>query len=293
MPLVLQGTDHLADDVEASFQCLAVAMTVTASECASHSILEIGGFEGDEVLQAAAVYLVGSIAQCIHADLKIREALFDERTMQRDLTRDVIDVIGAQDADEQFKSMVRDPWLWEGICHLFVHLAQPNTHFHPSGAVLAKTLLKFDVHDHGLDVIGIYAADRLGISAGECKAYLSDPSRGITDASNKLGEIDSSLRDIEVRAAVNQLQSALTAERRAEIAGAFWRTERSYFPFVCCDQEHAAEWNRRRPILESLAAPVSKKILVPLSMTGARAQLDRLCDFMRNYVSPAGDPEDV
>lgn len=81
---------------------------------------------------------------------------------------------------------------------MLIHLSRFDSEFHLSGRVLAKTSIKHDVHDHGLDIIAIYEAGKLGISAGECKAYFDNPSRGITDASNKLGEVNANRRDIEI-----------------------------------------------------------------------------------------------
>lgn len=168
---------------------------------------------------------------------------------------------------------------------MLIHLARFNSDFHPSGRVLVKTSIKYDVHDHGLDVIAIYEANNLGISAGECKAYFEDPSRGITDASNKLSEVDANVRDIEIRSAVSQLRSALDNDAKGKLAGAFWRDERSYIPFVCCDSEHECSWTRNRKSLQRLAIPVSRKILIPLPLPEARQKFDTICDMMRAYVA--------
>ncbi len=200
--------------------------------------------------------------------------------------------MGDADADEDFKTMRRDPWMWEAMSHLLIHLAQTNSAYHPSGTVLAKTQVKFDVLDHGLDMVAIYLGAGVGISAGECKAYLDNPARAITDASNRLSEIDDSLRDTELRAAVNQLRNSLTDDQQGMIGGAFWREERCYFPFVCCDLANAVEWTRSRMNLRKLKLPVEKKLLVPVPMDGARAVFDQICELMRVYVSK-GEIDDV
>jgi hypothetical protein len=280
---VYKGPDYLAGDMEIALNVLASSLNVSATECESHTHLEIGGFGLPDTLTATAVYLVGSIAQCIQADLRIRDALFDDATRNVELLSDIEQVVGDDLSEDQFKTMSRDPWIWEAISHLFVHLAQTTTGLHPSGTVLAKTQVKYDVNDHGLDLIAIYDAGELGITAGESKAYLNDPTRAITDAANRLREVDESLRDSDIRATVNQLRPALDAAQSAKLGGAFWRNERTYYPFVCCDEEVAVDWVRNRKVLRDLNIPVSRKMLVPFSIPNARDVFDTLSSVMRAY----------
>jgi hypothetical protein len=171
------------------------------------------------------------------------------------------------------------------ISHMLIHLSRFDRAFHPVGHVLAKTSIKYDVHDHGLDVIAIYDSGVLGITAGECKAYFDNPNRAILDAANKLREVDSNIRDIEIRSAISQLRSALDDGVKHRIAGSFWRNERSYLPFVCCDEECAHNWNKNKKSLRRLDIPVSHKILIPLSLLEARMKFDRICEIMRIYAT--------
>jgi hypothetical protein len=279
------GPHRLSDDVAAALRILSDRLSVQKSECETHSVIVVQEFDNGEILEATAIYLVSAISQNIEANLQIREALFNEAKISRELENDVISVVGKHDVDDEFKKMIRDPWMWEGISHMFMHLSRSNSDFHPMGRLLAKTSIKHDVHDHGLDVIAIYESRDLGLSAGECKAYLDNPSRGITDASNRLGEIDANKRDIEIRSAVNQLRSALTKDAKGKLAGTFWRDERSYLPFVCCDEQYAGDWYRNRRSLGQLDVPVSRKILFPLSLSEARQKFDRICEMMRAYVA--------
>ena len=279
------GPSDLVADINTALQTLSGCLSIVRNECATHSVIVVQGFDDDEVLEATAVYLVSAISQNIQANLQIREALFDEKNISRELRSDVISVIGENDADDEFKIMIRDPWMWEGISHMLIHLSQLDPDFHPIGQVLAKTSIKHDVHDHGLDVIAIYDSGVLGITAGECKAYFDNPARAIFDAAKKLQEVDATTRDIEIRSTVTQLRSALDDNVKRRIAGSFWRNERSYLPFVCCDEECVLNWNRNRPILRKLDIPVSHKILFPLSLQEARLKFDRICEFMRVYAA--------
>ena len=277
------GPSDLAADVNTALETLLDCLSIDREECKTHSVIVVNGFEGDEVLAATAVYLVSAISQNIDANLKIREALFEEAWISRELESDIISVVGEQDADDEFKRKDRDPWIWEGISHMLIHLSRFDPDFHPIGQVLAKTSIKYDVHDHGLDVIAIYDSGVLGITAGECKAYFNNPTRAILDAANKLREVDADIRDIEIRSAVSQLRSVLDDGVKRRIAGSFWRNERSYLPFVCCDEECARDWNTNRKSLRRLNIPVSHKILFPLSLLEARMKFDRICEFMRVY----------
>ena len=273
----------MPEDVGVALSVLANGLRIVHSECATHSVLTVDNLGGNECLQATAVYLVSAIAQSIEANLCLREALFDEEQYERELLADVIAVIGEEDSTADFKTMVRDPWMWEGISHMLIHLSREESGYHPAGEVIAKTSIKYDVHDHGLDVIAIYQAKALGISAGECKAYFANPSRAISDASRVLGEVDSNKRDIEIRATVNQLRSALGQSANEQIAGSFWRDERCYLPFVCCDEQHSRDWNRKRKSLRRLAIPVSRKLLIPVALPNAREAFDEICSVMRAY----------
>lgn len=289
MPIALdikstyKGPRELPEDVDSALTALASTLLVSHSKCKTHHVLKIDSFDHPSALAATSVYLVSCIAQTIEANLQVRKALFDEGGFTRDLYDDVVSVIGNDSADDEFKTMVRNPWMWEAISHLIVHLSRLNIGFHPVGQVLTKTTVKHDVHDHGLDLIVIYRASVVGITAGECKAYLNNPAKGITDATGKLGEVDSNKRDMEIRAVVNQMRSALDKDTQKELAGSFWKNERTYIPFVCCDDTKASDWKRNRNSLNQLRVPVNRKLLVPLSLPNAKSAFDNICEGMRFY----------
>ena len=275
----------MTQDTNAAIALLAERLCIDQSVGQSHSVLLVHGCDDDESLEATAVYLVAAIAQTVDSILRIRQALFDSTHLNRDLTTDIVSVIGDQNSDDDFKARRRDPWIWEAISHMLIHLSRLNDKFHPSGQVLAKTVLKHNVNDHGLDLIAIYRATDLGISAGECKVYLNDPARAIADASNRLSEIDENKRDVDLRAVVTQLRGLLADDVQASLAGAFWRNERSYLPFICCDDERSLNWVGPRTALQRLDVPVNRKILYPFPLVHARNTFDRICELMRSYVA--------
>lgn len=277
------GPADLAGDISTALLALNEQLTITIEDSSTHKVLLINGFSHAENLEATAVYLVGAIAAVIEQNLRIRRALYFEETLNQELLDNVISIIGDENINDENKTMVRNPWLWEGISHMFIHLSRLNSNFHPSGSILVKTSIKHDVHDHGLDMIGIYRDVELGLSLGECKAYLKDPSGAISDASTKLSEVDAKLRDNEIRSTINQLQHALTPADQDQIAGAFWRNERSYMPFICCDDESSVNWHLNRKPLNRLQVPVTKKLLVPLSIPDALEVFDAISLLMKEY----------
>ena len=283
------GPHSLKRDVTLALDVLAERLSIEQSAGESHSVLFVTGLTHAQSLEATAVYLVAAIAHAIQANLRIRKALFDTNDLHRDLKNDIMSVVAGEDADDNFKTTRRDPWMWEGISHMLVHLSRRDSRFHPSGPVLAKIGLKLDLTDHGFDVIAIYNADEVGISAGECKAYLDNPSRAITDASNVLHEIDENKRDSDLRAAVSQLQSALDDPLQATLAGAFWKRERSYLPFICCDDDRSLDWLQARSVLRRLDVPISRKILYPLPLLHGKGTFDRIARLMHSYAATGSD----
>lgn len=286
-PTLYLGPTSLDVDVGAAVSVLRSGLTVQSQAGHSHTHLLITGLEAPENLRALAVYLVGCVAFTVHANLEIRRALFDASELPRILFENVVEVIGATNPphDDRFRNMNRDPWICEALGHLIIHLGQTPLGFHPPGEVLAKTQVKMDINDHGLDVLAIYRAGGLGVTAGECKAYLQNPTRAISDAAEKLSEIDQLKREMDIRAAVNQLRDSLAPVDQAQLASSFWSSERAYYPFICCDSSAAKDWLGERVSLARLAVTNQRKFLVPFSLPGANVLLDRLCDLARIYAA--------
>ena len=69
------------------------------------------------------------------------------------------------------------------------------------------------------------------------------------------------------------------------LAGAFWRNERSYLPFICCEDNQSLNWLGDRPVLRRLEVPTNRKILYPIPLTHGRNTFDRICESMRSYVT--------
>jgi hypothetical protein len=66
-----KGPKELSTDVGRALEVLAKLLTVSTAAVDSHTVLSITGFGSAPANGATAVYLVGSIAQCIGADLRL------------------------------------------------------------------------------------------------------------------------------------------------------------------------------------------------------------------------------
>lgn len=285
--LEYQGPNQLKDDVDRALQNLHTMIRTEVTEHRDHSVIRIYGLGQESiVVLGIAVYLVGAIASCVAFNMDVRAALFNEETLIRDLYRDVKDVIGENnDIGETKKTYERNPWLWEGICHLLLHLSVIDGANHPPDRLLAKSSIHLDVKDHGLDIIGLYGTDNLGVTAGECKAYLKRPTDAIADAANRLEEVDRQLRDAEIRATLSQFRPSLLPAQQNLLVGTFWHDERAYFPMVCCDSRHSVDWTFSRTVLSRLRPPANRKYLVPAPIVRADTFFDAVSEEMRQYAS--------
>ncbi len=280
------GPEDLASDVEIALNLISTNVNFNVTKHQQHSVVRAYGLTaGRDICEAIAVYLVGSIASCIQTNLEIRAALFGEGTIADRLYGDVISLIGADNGiPDNEKRTRRNPWVWECMSHLIFHLSDRGHHSHPPDQIVAKTMPSLDVTQHGLDVFALYGTDSLGVTAGECKAYLDRPTDAIRDASNDLEKIDTGARDARIRQLASQFRPLLTQEQESSLTEAFWLDERAYFPMVCCDETAAVDWERDRPVLGRLKPPPDRKFLVALPIENAESFFDDVAQSMRDYV---------
>lgn len=285
IPIKYSGPPNFADDISLALGTIASKLIVNLNEHECHCTIEATGLDNRvDIINGISVYLVGAIAGCIDFNLSLRSALFNESSLIRDLYNDVIRVIfDRNDIDNELKIYDRNPWIWEGISHLILHLSILNNLYHPPDRLLMKSSIHLNVKDHGLDIIALYGSDSLGITAGECKAYLSRPADAISDAAGKLEEVDNKLRDAEIRATISQFRPILRPEYQAKLTNAFWHNERAYFPMICCDKSFSRNWGFKRVSIERLKPPRNRKFLVPSVIENAEVFFDAISASMRRY----------
>ena len=83
------GPRSLAQDATAAIELLAERLSIEHSVGQTHTVLLVKGCGDEESLEATATYLVAAIAQTIQANLRIRQALFNNSDLHRDLQADI------------------------------------------------------------------------------------------------------------------------------------------------------------------------------------------------------------
>ena len=281
---------RLETDIEQCLELLGERLQVVSTATGTHQLLTITGVDrSPECLRDLAVYCVGQIAKAVQVNLEIRADLLgvdDDARVQ--LIRDVYSVIGESNDDltDTQKEYERDPWLFEALSHLFVHLSTKKEDFFPIGTPIGLTMTHRGVKEQGLDLVAIYASTDVGLSIGESKAWEDDPSGGLRDAvEKKFREVDLGNYDAELRTIVGQMRYAMPAEYQGKITGAFWRNERAYLPFIGYDSKHNPRWTSNREALKTLDIPATHRVLFPLPIEGFRDFFEDLSDAMRAYLA--------
>ena len=294
---IFKGPSDIPRDVEAALCFLCENFTHSEKVGKSHLWQKITNLNDPDILTAIAVYLVGSFTNAIGRNLSIRSKLFfDAGTLIKTMESSIGEFIGSTNdevtAEQQdFKTKTRDPWIWEGISHLIVHLSRYSPNYHSPGSILATTGIKLKINDSGMDLIGIYKGTKAGVVIGESKAYSKDPAGGVTDAANKLSEVDQLRREDEIRAAVSDLTDSLEAKDFDDFHGEFWHHERNFIPAICCDRDSELNWSRKRKVLNQLDPPLNRKILLPLVFEDVRNSFDFISDVMRAYPTHVGNTD--
>jgi len=280
---------QLESDLEQCLESLRERLQATLAPVSTHRLLAVAGVDrSPECLRSLAVYCVGQIAKAVQVNLEIKADLLginDEDTHAQ-LIGDVFSVIGENNdalTDVQ-KRDERDPWLFEALSHLFVHLSTRKGDFFPVGTLIGLTMTHRGVKEPGLDLVAIYASDIVGMSIGESKTREDDPSGGLREAVEKFENVDLGHYDAELRRIVGQMRYAMPTSYQEQITGAFWKDERAYLPFVGYDSSHNPRWTNEREALKSLAVPITHRILVPLPIENFRDFFDSLADEMRAYL---------
>jgi hypothetical protein len=281
---------RLEQDIDRCLESLSGRLQVGSADAGTHQLLTIIGIDcSQECLQDLAVYCVGQIAKAVQVNLEIKADLLgiDNEDVRVHLINDVYSVIGENNdalTDLQ-KRNERDPWLFEALSHLFVHLSTGRGDFLPVGIPIGLTMTHRGVNQPGLDLVAIYASTALGLSVGESKAREDDPSKGLREAAKRFGEVDLGNYDQELRTIVGQMRYAIPIEYQEQITGVFWRDERAYLPFICYDSRHNPRWADEREALRPLNVPATHIILVPLPIENFRKFFDDLADAMRTYLA--------
>jgi hypothetical protein len=279
----------LEADIERCLGTLSKRLHVTPAAIGTHHLLTISGIDcSTACLQDLAVYCVGQIAKAVQINLKIRADLlgFENEDARNQLIQDVYSVIGENNDDltDEQKRDERDPWLFEALSHLFVHLSTRNQSFFPVGKLIGLMPTHRSVKEQGLDLVAVYAGDNVGFGIGESKAWENDPSGGLQAAAKKFLEVDLGKYDADLRMTAGIMRHAMPVEYRNQMTSAFWKEERAYLPFIGYSSNHNPRWTSEREVLRSLSVPSTHRLLCPMPLEDFRDFFDRLASEMRTYL---------
>jgi hypothetical protein len=285
----------LEADIEQCLESLSERLHVTSVAIDTHRLLTVTGIDcSAECLRDLAIYCVGQIAKAVQVNLQIKADLLgiEDQDARNQLIRDVYSVIGDNNdalTNEQ-KRDERDPWLFEALSHLFVHLSIRNEDFLPVGRLIGLMPSHRSVKEQGLDLIAVYVGDAVGFGIGESKAWENDPSGGLLSAADKFSKVDLGGYDPDLRAAAGIMRHAMPVEHQNQMTGAFWRGERAYLPFIGYSSNNNPRWTSEREALRSLGVPSTHRLLFPTPLENFRHFFDCLADEMRVYLSSLKEP---
>lgn len=285
-------TGKLEADTEQSLLSLDELVQVTAVTIGTHKLLTIVGFDrSPDCLLCLAVYCVAQIANAVQVNLQIRADLLgiDDQDSCEQLLQDVYSVIGKSNEaktpkQKKWKEDERDPWLFEALSHLCVHLSIRNPDLLPVGTLVALVPMHGKVKKQGLDLVSVYVSPQIGLGIGECKARENNPWVGLQAAADKFQNVDMGNYDPELRTVVGLIRFAVPAEQRNQMTRAFWKEERAYLPIIGYNANHNPQWSSEQDALKELGVPPTHRLLIPLPLQDFRDFFDDLADAMRTYL---------
>lgn len=265
-----------------------LTVTTTPRGDNTHSVVEVTGWQSDEVVSALAMYLVVLRSSVINQAIEICTELIDDPPSFADsLIRSVNEIIDQPPDSEEppadWKSKWRNPWIAEGVWHCCMRVAMDKPEIHEHGTIIAIDLPHISPKDHGFDVTALYVtgADELGLSFVESKAYRNDPNKAISDASAMLKAIEAGEYDTRLRQMITSFRSTIAEQYRPKLSSSLWKNERTLIPNPHYEANGAnVQWARRRVVFNNLSAPV---VIMPHGVDGFDTFFDNVAEGMRRY----------
>jgi hypothetical protein len=246
---------------------LLIGTTCSVDECETHKIIIVQGWASTpETIRSMATYLVGLLASAISVTLDVRAQITDSKADRLELLRSTQQIVGsaAKPLSTDQKQDQRNPWIAEGLWHLYYFLASRQAVLHPPGNIVALDFPHVSAKDHGLDILAIYrAGSQFGLSIVECKAYENDPNGAVNDAVRTFKQIDEGKHDARIRQFVAAARSALPAAQQGEVSPSLWKDVRTYVPNPHYDSQSTMTWSNKRPSFAGLSVPAERVIVMP------------------------------
>jgi hypothetical protein len=271
--------------VEAAIAALLKATTCSASECETHKVVAVQGWATNaKNIDCMATYLVGLLASAISRTLEVRAHITTSPKDRLEILRSVEQIVGsvASPLTNDQKQDQRNPWIAEGLWHLYFFLAARNAALHPAGSVVALDFPHVAAKDHGLDVLAIYRdGAQYGLAVVECKAYEANPNKAINDALKTFKQVDSGRHDARIRQFVATVRTALPAKEQAQVSASLWKDLRSYVPNPHYDHsKKPMNWTNKRTSFTGLGVPAARVVVMPHAIPQFTAFFDDVANAM-------------
>lgn len=271
--------------VQKAVATLLKATTCSAGVCPTHKVLVVKGWAASaQTIDCLATYLVGLLASTISRTLEVRAQITNSNQDRLELLRSVEQIVGstALPLSDDKKQDQRNPWIAEGVWHLYFFLASQNASLHPSGDIVALDFPHVAAKDHGLDVLAIYRdGTQYGLAIVECKAYEADPNGAINDAVKTFRQIDNGKHDSRIRQFVATVRSALPSAQQDQISPSLWKDLRLYVPNPHYDEtKKPMNWTNKRTSFAELGVPADRVIVMPHAIAQFTAFFDDVANAM-------------
>ncbi len=271
---------------DTAIAAISAAVTITAGSPSTHDVAVISGLETQCVLGPLATYLLNCAAQTVSTNLAILNDLLGESNDTADALRSEVGrLIGDNNSvAEDFRQDHRDPWLAEGLAHLFLRIASSHP-LPPPGCLHVLTPVHDDVKEHGLDLVGIYtctASGSLGLAVSESKASENNATSHVASAAELFREVMNGQRDPHIRSKVQALRHALPDTAQALITAAFWNDEKCFSAYVAVSGSSGFDVNAARPTYSQIQP---RPTIIILSLANYRGFFDGLADRMRQLIA--------
>ncbi|MCG9969915.1 hypothetical protein L9W92_18125 [Pelotomaculum terephthalicicum JT] len=256
-------------------------------EADTHNSVIFYGEINNDLIEAIAHYLVGIRACAIDAALNIRADLIGDTDEDKiELYADICSIVGENNnalTMDQIQDE-RNPWLSEGIFHLFMNISTRLTNIHPPGLIIALDLPHVSAKDKGLDLMALYLfGDNLGISIIETKAYKDDPNKAINKAVNYFKEIEQGKHAPRIRQSIQTMRTSLPPSFQKLVSSSLWKKNRSYIPNPHYDASVPMNWSNRRPSLNDLSVGKTRIIIMPHIINNFDTFFNSISENMRDF----------
>lgn len=233
MEVILSLPEQIEVAMESAITYLLGILRFSIQESVTHRVVLLDGWNDNPTTrQAIAHYLVGLRVSAIDSALRIKAVLESTQQDRLEILQSVIAIVGEDNnMPDEKKIHERNPWIAEGVWHMYMAIASRRTEIHPNGNIIALDYAHVITKDHGLDVSALYEKENLyGLSLVETKAYRDRPNDAINDAVTFFREVDQGKHAARIRQCVQIMRSILPPEQQAKISPSFWKGERTYLP---------------------------------------------------------------